>query len=232
MKILEEKEFIQIFFNDFVNNTFINKKYSACITWPNKNNLKTFKNLKIIFFQKKEFFYSNIYMYKNFQKKKIDTNLLNKFKNFSSNQNYYEVKKLKSEISFFFKDYNYICERYINDPLKKYYYFYKTFGKKLTLIVFSINTFDSRDVVVIQDYFGSKNLLNKSIKLFEEYFRKLKLPIIFWRVWFKRKPNYLKYYKKSKTFQNIIIIPFKKNKIYLDKLLFTIGDNDTFMKLA
>ena len=52
------------FFNDFVNNAFINKKYLACITWPNKNNLKTFKKFKNNFFLKKEFFYSNIHMYK------------------------------------------------------------------------------------------------------------------------------------------------------------------------
>ena len=33
------------FFNDFLSNRFINKKYSACIAWPNENNIKTFKKL-------------------------------------------------------------------------------------------------------------------------------------------------------------------------------------------
>lgn len=220
------------FFINFLKNKFINKKYYACVTWPNKNNIKTFKKIKNTFFLKKEFLYSNIHMYKN-NYKNINTDFLKEFKNFFSYQNHLEFKKLKSETSFFFKDFNYINERYINDPIKKYYYFFKTFNKKLTLIIFSINKIHSQDSIVIHDYFGSKNLLKKSTIFFEEYFRKLNLPIVFWKLWItKKKPNYLKHFKKSKNFQNIIIIPFKKNKIKIDKLLFTIGDNDTFMKLA
>lgn len=160
---------------------------------------------------------------------------INSFKYFNlinTKKNFNKLKKIKSEISFFYKDFNYLKKRYIQDPHQQYYFFSNNFDSDITVIVFSLTKINLGKTLLIQDYFGSKNNFNKSIIEFVKYFSQKKISISFWKNWFsKSKPKYLKNFNKQKLCQNIVLIPLKNQKFSLDKTLIMPGDNDVFLKL-
>lgn len=215
------------FFKEFIKKKF-KKKIVGIITWPNKDNLNTFKNIKGNYFRKKIYLYSN----KKNNISKFKKKTLNLFKFFQSKNNLNKLKKLESEISFFYKDYSYILQRYVKDPHQKYYFFYNSYGKKLTLIIFSLNKINFKNSLIVQDYFGPSLLLNKSMSNFIKYFTKKNIIISFWKFWLtKKKPSYLKHFNRQSLYQNVILLPIKKYKFDFDKYLIMPGDNDIFLKL-
>lgn len=224
----QRKGIYSSFLNNFIVKKFRKKKYFAIITWPNKNNFKTLKKIKFKFTYKKIFLYSNKNLIKN---SNFNLNILRSFKSFDK-KNISEIKKLKSEVSFFYKDYNYIQKRYIQDPHQTYYYFLKYFGKKLSLIIFSLNKINQDKTLIIQDYFGTKSIFKNSLIEFCKYFSKKNISITLWKNWnTKNKPSYLKNFRKQKLYQNVVILHLRKKNFMLDKYIFMPGDNDIFLKL-
>ena len=70
------------------------------------------------------------------------------------------------QVSFFYKDRNYLVKRYINDPHQKYYFFSINLSNVISTIVFSVNNVCSIKTIVIQDFFGEKKNLDKTFKIF------------------------------------------------------------------
>ena len=215
------------FFINFIEKKDIIKKYYAIVTWPNKINLKTFRNIKRKYFYKRMFVYSNKHK---FNKSKFNTNNFNKINKIIKFK-YFD--NLESKVSFFYKDKNYLIKRYINDPHQKYFFFSINLKNTTNIIVFSVNNVCSSRTIIIQDFFGDTKNLNKTFEIFIKNLIKKKIPVALWKFWNnKNKPSYLKNFKILKNYQNIIIIPLHKKNIKLGKKILTMGDTDTYMKLS
>lgn len=215
------------FFLNFIKKKEIIKNYFAIVAWPNTINFKTLKKIKNKYFYKRLYVYSNNHKFK---KNKFNTNTFNKI-NKITNLNCF--KYLESKVSFFYKDSNYFFKRYLNDPHQKYFFFSTNLNGDKDIIVFSVNHICSIKTIVIQDYFGEQKNLNKTFETFIKSLIKKKIPVAFWKFWINgNKPSYLSNFKILNKFQNLIIIPLRKNKIKFNKKIFTMGDTDTYMKLS
>jgi len=195
----------------------ISKKISLVIMWPNKNNFSYFGIDKKKIIKKKYFIYktlvskSKFISTKNFHIKKLPL-----FKNF-----------LKTDKSFFLKDYNYFKNRYLS--YKKNDYFINKFEYRNSKSFFIIkrNRIKSGFDYVLLDHFGcSKIYLNHFSNLLSEQ-KKL--------IFLSNKKLNNKVFKFINDLNfNLVSIneknKFKKKLILLNKEIF-LGDTDIFITI-